>query len=893
MASVGPVAMEVDVAPELPMPRPAHDKGTQGKKMRLAANFFRLKLGALQSIYQYDVELLVTRQERGRGRKGDDAQASKEDVAPRQPSSVNRIIFNRWLRQYCRNIAVAYDGRKIVYSAAELPPAVLYKPFILKCDREGVAPQANAPDSRVEEVTVFVRQTSTLDPAQLASGNINAPGVQPVINALDVALSEGNTRRFVEVGRTFFSSKGARDLTGGAQAWRGFYQSIRMTQGGLTVNVDESFTPFWSNGSLVDLCAKANGGRLPMNDFQWKKLGKDLHSVRVRARHTNITYRVFGFSPNGADRCFFNDSASGENVSVASYVFKQYGVQLQRPSLPCVKTSPSRNILVPLELLDVCENQRRSKAMTPQQTTAMIKTASLRPRDRKISASSSVATAKYNEDETCAAFQISVDPQMVSVEARVLRPPDLQYRSTRRDRAGKQLLQSVSPRNGSWNMANNQVYKGSFIRHWVVLQVGNCMRRNELYDFIEKMVQVGGDNGMIFDTPQPKVVDQVREGNFENVLKNVIAEGNDVARRAAGPPKQRLQLVVVIKEKQDTHVYNTVKRVCDVQMGVASQVLLAKKIHAQRGRPEQYIANVMLKINAKLGGMNVLVSPYAMDAFNPAFTREPHIVLGADVTHPAPGGGNRPSVAAVVGSRDMQGIQYSGAFRNQGSRQEIIKDMGEMFLEVYKRWFFNFQPRVHAKAIIMFRDGVSEGQYQQVLDKEVPAIRAAAKSVYGTSTAPKITYIIVTKRHHTRFFGSDGTDSRNELDRNGNVVAGTVVDTGVTSKHLWDFYMNTHAGIQGTNRPSKYTVLVDDNNLTADQLQAYIFRLSHNYARCTRSVSMVNSAYYAHLLAFRGRIFLGEDGSDDAGSIMSTGSNAVIPPTEKAHPNLEDGLFYV
>lgn len=108
---------------------------------------------------------------------------------------------------------------------------------------------------------------------------------------------------------------------------------------------------------------------------------------------------------------------------------------------------------------------------------------------------------------------------------------------------------------------------------------------------------------------------------------------------------------------------------------------------------------------------------------------------------------------------------------------------------------------------------------------------------------------------------------------------------------MWDFYINSHAGIQGTNRPSKYTVLVDENGMTADQLQNYIFGLSHGFARCTRSVSMVNAAYYADLLATRGRVYLKEDGSDDMS--MSSGSSTPIPSAEKAHIQLANHLFFV
>lgn len=57
---------------------------------------------------------------------------------------------------------------------------------------------------------------------------------------------------------------------------------------------------------------------------------------------------------------------------------------------------------------------------------------------------------------------------------------------------------------------------------------------------------------------------------------------------------------------------------------------------------------------------------------------------------------------------------------------------------------------------------------------------------------PLITFIVVTKRHHSRFFGA----SNSVVDDKGNVVPGTVIDTDVTSSERWDFYLNSHKGIQ-------------------------------------------------------------------------------------------------
>ena len=54
-------------------------------------------------------------------------------------------------------------------------------------------------------------------------------------------------------------------------------------------------------------------------------------------------------------------------------------------------------------------------------------------------------------------------------------------------------------------------------------------------------------------------------------------------------------------------------------------------------------------------------------------------------------------------------------------------------------------------------------------------------------------------------------------------AAGTVVDKGVVHPTEYDFYLNAHASIQGTSRPVHYHVLLDQNRLGPDQLQAFTY----------------------------------------------------------------------
>jgi eukaryotic translation initiation factor 2C len=78
-----------------------------------------------------------------------------------------------------------------------------------------------------------------------------------------------------------------------------------------------------------------------------------------------------------------------------------------------------------------------------------------------------------------------------------------------------------------------------------------------------------------------------------------------------------------------------------------------------------------------------------------------------------------------------------------------------------------------------------------------------------------------------------------------------VVDTPICHPHEHDFYLQAHAGIQGTTRPVHYHVLADENQIGADAVQNLTFALCHLYCRCTRSVSLVPPVYYAHLAAAR------------------------------------------
>ena len=92
--------------------------------------------------------------------------------------------------------------------------------------------------------------------------------------------------------------------------------------------------------------------------------------------------------------------------------------------------------------------------------------------------------------------------------------------------------------------------------------------------------------------------------------------------------------------------------------------------------------------------------------------------------------------------------------------------------------------------VIMYRDGVSEGQFSQVLQHELTAIREACIKL-EPDYKPGITFIVVQKRHHTRLFCAD---KKEQSGRSGNIPAGTTVDIGICHPTEFDFYLCSHQG---------------------------------------------------------------------------------------------------
>ena len=152
-----------------------------------------------------------------------------------------------------------------------------------------------------------------------------------------------------------------------------------------------------------------------------------------------------------------------------------------------------------------------------------------------------------------------------------------------------------------------------------------------------------------------------------------------------------------------------------------------------------------------------------------------------------------------------------------------------MTLDRLKAWYMSHEPNSLPKAILFYRDGVSESQFAISSTLEYTSIRRACQNAgnitKSPSYSPAITFVVANKRHNTKFFPAEEEDSyKNSRGQvNGNVKPGLIFDRGVTSPYWFDFYIQAHVALEGTAQSTHYYVLVDDTEKwTAELLQRTI-----------------------------------------------------------------------
>ncbi|GAA5894482.1 argonaute/piwi family protein [Sporobolomyces salmoneus] len=925
-----------------PMSRPG--VGRKGRRiLGIRANTFKVKLPEGENIW-WKYEIVIATAARVRS---DGSTAPSKPLPKSLLWKVWREIETTHVASFA-GLRPAYDGGNVVYSNRQLPSSPLIASLRFRIDGITLPDGRRGTFTATIKNPISIPLDS-LQSYISGQGQAHVGDVFEALQALNVLFRHTPSLLFSSTRTSFFpmDNQGASvRLPKGIQLWRGFFQSIRPCALGLQLNLDTTSGAYVQTGNLMDLVLSITNLRDPrMLDVSHGRLdGTTIVYTNRLLRKVRVTVDRGRQVPAGKDRYLKMElkgsglkflsarthtfEVEGRVVSVEDFFRDTYGTRLQHPDIPLLEVK--RGVLVPMELVTVDPGNKWTHRLSPEQTKLAASFQILEPGDRLHQIlRQRHGSMQQQQLAHLRSFGVTVANNETQVPARVLPPPRIEYQAERpRDRrqGGQPRFVTARVNDGGWkhiksgqDVTEKFITPGRELESAIVILARPNMQRDApvfLRNFFENCENLGVlvsrtvatiDNGLFLAK------------NHDDVAQ-VIMTGLRQAQNVFGKPPQ---IVFWLFESENSEDYDKFKFET-LRRGIASQALVHKKL-SNKTNDFTFHLNCALKINVKLSGFNFRLERPDSPPYNFMQTMAP-MVFGADLSHQQ----DKPSIAVVTASMHEQGVLHEEQITIQpllepgpgapptarAKKQETIVYLEQMVFDLLCRRILS-QPRCPPVSIVFFRDGVSEAEISQVLRTEVASARRAfdrfRQTLLDPTSAehrefvgsvrnkarmsddakqacideflgrlkewnPKLTFILTIKRHHLRAFAENGQNVQN-------ISPGTVIDTHIVDARAFDFYLASHKGIKGTTRATRYLVLVDENNLSADDVQEFANDSAHMFQRCTRAVSLPASVYYADVIGRRVRGWLNANGGNYDASTEH--SYSAIPTAQTRRADLE------
>ncbi|KAK4741945.1 hypothetical protein SAY87_025533 [Trapa incisa] len=860
--------------------------GKKGQRIPLLTNHFKVNITNTDDhFYQYCVSLYY------------------ENGHPVDGKGIGRKAMNRVQETYSAALAgktFAYDGEMSLFTLGPLPQNKFLFTVVLEDEvssrNNGDADPSAHDSTNHGDQKRFRRQhrTKTLKveisyatkvPLRSIVNALQGQGSEyslQAVRVLDIILRQhAAKRRCLVVRQSFFrdNPQNLTDVGGGAVGCLGFYSSFRTSQGGLSLNIDVSTTVILRTGFVVDFLI-TNQGVKDGDSLDWAKAKRMLKNLRITTIHSNKEYKITGLSEKLCkDQLFLLKQRSGDGevhtieMTVYDYFVNLRNIQLKYSGkYPCIRVGrPKHPIYIPIELCWLVSLQRYPKSLTKFQRASLIEKSRQKPQERMQLISDELRGNNYSSEPMLRSCGITISSNFTQIEGRVLPAPKLIVGD------GEDFI----PRNGRWNFQYKKFAKATKIENWAVV---NFSARCNVGGLVKDLMRVAAAKGLNVRQPFNIFEENPRFRRAPPAVR-VDKMYEEVLANLPGTPNF---LLCLLPDRKNSDIYGPWKKRSLTDHGIVTQCLCPIRVN------DMFLANVLMKINAKLGGLNSLLSLEHSTSI-PIESKVPTLILGMDVSHGSPGQSDIPSIAAVVNSRQWPLIsRYRATVRTQSPKLEMIDslfkkvsdEVDEGIIEEVLYDFYATSGSRKPGRIIIFRDGVGETQFGEVLNKELNQIMEACK-FKDENWFPKFVVIVAQKKHHTRFF---------QHGSNNNVPPGTIVDTSICHPRNNDFYLCAHAGIMGTTRPTHYHVLLDQVGYSIDDLQELVHSLSYVYQRSSSAISVVAPISYAHLAASQVGMFMKfEDMSETSSSNggLTSSDGPTVPQLPKIHDNVARSMFFV
>lgn len=271
------------------------------------------------------------------------------------------------------------------------------------------------------------------------------------------------------------------------------------------------------------------------------------------------------------------------------------------------------------------------------------------------------------------------------------------------------------------------MYSAVDCTRWIFLYPRELER--EAMNFVSVLIRAGEKMNYLITPPLHRAIDNDRQESYIKEIES-IAEKN---------PK----LIVCALPTNRADRYSAVKRRCLVDFGIPCQVIVKNKTMSHKNL-DSIATKVAIQINCKLGGIPWMIKLPVKGL----------MTVGFDVSH-HPRDRSR-SMGALCATMDLNASSsfYSTTMEYRDGN-EMVANIDRYLTEALQMY-----KNIHKclpERIVMYRDGVGEGQIATVEAQEVNPIIKTLERIYASEKAtPKFAYIIVNKRVNARFFKKTG-----------------------------------------------------------------------------------------------------------------------------------------
>uniref|UniRef100_A0A915K614 PAZ domain-containing protein n=1 Tax=Romanomermis culicivorax TaxID=13658 RepID=A0A915K614_ROMCU len=542
--------------------------GTLGRRLRVRSNYFRLAVKADQDgnviVHHYRIEI----------------------------THVKKVLKRYELRELFWEIMLTqsnfvqepwtlfYDGGNSFYTQKKISvPANFETSYRFALPSDIRPSDYNVKITYIGELTIDVNNTTA---------NTNRFAINNMLDllfhqyySLPQRFIQNEKKRFVNAGRSFFFiPTGPNDsisLSRTCEIWQGYFAASKLgRQNCLYLNFDTSHTTFFAMKSALEfLCDSLNNafntnmynvqglsGDTVLPDRLIKAFEKEIKSMKVTTTHNNTerVYKVIRVSDLSAVETEFQRNDA--KTSVAEYFSEVYNINLRFPRLPClIVGTKRRNISLPLEVCKIHRPQKYNRKLNEKQTADMIKAVCIDAPSREDRIGRLMSMARFENDPFLRSFGVRVDNNMVTLEARLVEPPTIQF-------GNKQ----VDPKAGVWSLDRSSLYQCVPSTDYALVSMVDDRESSKLGRFCDALCQTANQLGI---------------KNFRRPAKVIYLKSLE-------------QIESTIKDLQNTEI----KRLGDVVYGVITQCVLMRVV--QDPKP-MTMGNLVLKINAKFGGVNGMI----------------------------------------------------------------------------------------------------------------------------------------------------------------------------------------------------------------------------------------------------------------------------------------------